>query len=294
MGETTRPAGPQGVSPAARSAAAGRPPKVRDADKTKLAGADGRIADEDSGEKAQPEDSSEGSSGADSGDEADDEDDSGSWPAGRGHHVVTPLHRGGGATGGAGSRVTAPASAGRAGHAPPAAATEQPVTVRKAVVADIPRIFDLVAPMAESRLLVAKEKVAYYESVQEFRVAEVTGADGAPVLAGCAALHVMWSDLAEARTVATHPQYRGLGIGKALMEQLFADARELGVKRIFCLTFETEFFSRLGFEEIEGTPVEPEVYMQLLRSHDEGVAEFLDLARVKPNTLGNSRMLKYL
>lgn len=292
MGETTRPTGPQGVSPAARSAAAGRPPKVRDADKTKLAGSDGRIADEDSGENTQPEDSSEGSSGKDSGDEADDEGDSGSRPAGRDAHVVTPLRRGGSTAGDAGSRVAAPAgvSAERTGHAPAAG----PVTVRKAVVADIPRIFDLVAPMAESRLIVAKEKVAYYESVQELRVAEVAGTEGAPVLVGCAALHVMWSDLAEARTVATHPQYRGLGIGKALMEQLFADARELGVKRIFCLTFETEFFSRLGFEEIEGTPVEPEVYMQLLRSHDEGVAEFLDLARVKPNTLGNTRMLKYL
>lgn len=61
---------------------------------------------------------------------------------------------------------------------------------------------------------------------------------------------------------------------------------------MFCLTFETAFFARHGFVEIEGTPVEPEVYAEMLRSHDEGVAEFLDLARVKPNTLGNSRMLR--
>ena len=67
--------------------------------------------------------------------------------------------------------------------------------------------------------------------------------------------------------------------------------RELGVAKVFCLTFETEFFGRHGFVEIEGTPVDHDVFEQLLRSYDEGVAEFLDLERVKPNTLGNTRML---
>jgi amino-acid N-acetyltransferase len=60
---------------------------------------------------------------------------------------------------------------------------------------------------------------------------------------------------------------------------------------VFCLTFEVDFFRAHGFEAIEGTPVSPDVYAELLRSHDDGVAEFLDLARVKPNTLGNTRML---
>ncbi|GAA3435664.1 hypothetical protein GCM10018954_052710 [Kutzneria kofuensis] len=60
------------------------------------------------------------------------------------------------------------------------------------------------------------------------------------------------------------------------------------------LTFETKFFNRHGFVEIEGTPVSPEVYDEMLRSFDEGVAEFLDLTYVKPNTLGNSRMLLQL
>ena len=64
--------------------------------------------------------------------------------------------------------------------------------------------------------------------------------------------------------------------------------------RLFCLTFETEFFTRHGFTPIEGQAVEPAVYAELLRSYDEGVAEFLDLERVKPNTLGNTRMLRVL
>ena len=67
--------------------------------------------------------------------------------------------------------------------------------------------------------------------------------------------------------------------------------RELGIARVFVLTFERDFFASFGFREIEGTPVTAEVYAELRSSFDEGVAEFLDLERVKPNTLGNHRML---
>jgi len=93
------------------------------------------------------------------------------------------------------------------------------------------------------------------------------------------------------RTLATDPEHRGKGVGGALLQKLVDIARDLGVHRVFCLTFETSFFASYGFVEIEGTPVTPEVYAQLLRSYDEGVAEFLGLERVKPNTLGNHRML---
>ena len=72
---------------------------------------------------------------------------------------------------------------------------------------------------------------------------------------------------------------------------LIANAREIGVRRVFCLTFETAFFAAFGFVEIEGAPVSQGVFRQLLRSYDEGTAELLDLDRVKPNTLGNTRML---
>ena len=75
---------------------------------------------------------------------------------------------------------------------------------------------------------------------------------------------------------------------------LLERARELGIKRVFCLTFATDFFGRHGFVEIDGTPVEPAVFEQLLESYDEGVAEFLELEWVKPNTLGNNRMLLVL
>ena len=160
------------------------------------------------------------------------------------------------------------------------------VTTRRARTADVRAIRELVQPLAERRVLISKDAVAYFEGIQEFRVAEVDGE-----MAGCGALHVMWEDLAEIRTLAVGDQHLGHGVGSALLEALLDDARELGVERVFCLTFETDFFVRHGFSEIEGQAVDPEVYAELLRSYDEGVAEFLDLERVKPNTLGNSRML---
>ncbi|WP_236862661.1 amino-acid N-acetyltransferase [Brevibacterium daeguense] len=166
--------------------------------------------------------------------------------------------------------------------------------IRRARTPDVLAIKELVDPLAEQRILVAKDTVNYFEGLQEFQVVVDPQPDGTERVVGCAALHVLWEDLAEARTVATHPDYRGRGVGRALLEQLLFDAREIGVTRVFCLTFETQFFGSLGFEEISGTPVSPEVYVELLHSQDEGTAEFLDLARVKPNTLGNSRMLKHL
>jgi amino-acid N-acetyltransferase len=163
------------------------------------------------------------------------------------------------------------------------------VVVRAAGVADVRAIRDLVSPLADQRVLVAKEAVSYYESLQEFRVAEVDGR-----VVGCGALHVMWEDLAEIRTLAVCADFRGRGIGHRLLDRLVDDARALGINRLFCLTFEVEFFTHHQFAVIQGTPVDPAVFTELLRSHDDGVAEFLDLARVKPNTLGNTRMLRTL
>ena len=116
----------------------------------------------------------------------------------------------------------------------------------------------------------------------------------ASAIVGCGAVHVLWEDLAEVRTVAVDPLCRGKKIGHRLVAELLEAARALGVRRVFVLTFETSFFGSFGFTRIDGTPVTHEVYDELLRSYDEGVAEFLDLERVKPNTLGNVRMLLHL
>lgn len=161
--------------------------------------------------------------------------------------------------------------------------------IRPAGTRDVKVIRELIDLYALQRRLLTKETVTLYESVQEFTVAEFEGR-----VVGCGALHVMWEDLAEVRTLAVREEFRGKGVGKRMLEEIFERARKIGVKRLFCLTFETDFFARHGFKEIDGAPVDADVYTQLLRSYDEGVAEFLDLESVKPNTLGNTRMLKVL
>jgi amino-acid N-acetyltransferase len=163
-------------------------------------------------------------------------------------------------------------------------------SIRPARTSDVRGIVSLVEPLVQRRILLGKDLVVLFEAVQEFRVAQLD--DG--TLIGCGALHVIWEDIAEVRTLAVSDEWRHHGVGHALLERIEADARELGLSRLFCLTFETAFFGRHGYEPIEEAVVAPEVYAELVRSPDEGVAEFLDLARVKPNTLGNTRMLKVL
>ncbi|GAA2210371.1 amino-acid N-acetyltransferase [Nonomuraea monospora] len=167
---------------------------------------------------------------------------------------------------------------------------ETAVVVRRARTPDVRTVRRLVDTYAGAgpRLL-EKATVTLYEDVQEFWVAELGGQ-----VVGCGALHVLWEDLAEVRTVAVDPACRGMGVGHRIVSALIQHAKDLGLRRVFCLTFEVDFFARHGFRPIQGTPVSPEVYAELLASYDEGVAEFLDLEHVKPNTLGNTRMLLHL
>lgn len=164
-----------------------------------------------------------------------------------------------------------------------------PVEIREGRTGDVRAIRNLVDAYSADRILLSKATVTLFEDIQEFYVAEIGG-----VIVGCGALHVLWEDLAEVRTLAVDQEHRGRGIGDVLLRRLLQQARHLGVARVFCLTFEVEFFSKHGFAEIDGAPVSHEVFEQLLESYDEGVAEFLGLERVKPNTLGNARMMLVL
>ena len=161
------------------------------------------------------------------------------------------------------------------------------IRIRPARTPDVPIIRSMVQPLASDRVLLDKDKVAYYEAVQEFLIAEDDNE-----IVGFGALHVMWEHLAEVRTLSTAVGHQGRGVGGLVLNALLDKAEALGVQHVFCLTFETSFFQRHGFKIMQDQSVlDPDVFSQLLLSTDEGVAEFLDLARVKPNTLGNTRMI---
>ena len=166
----------------------------------------------------------------------------------------------------------------------------QEITIRKARTHDVVAIHGLIQPYVDRNILLAKDLVVLYEAVQEFCVAE----DAAGGIVGCGALHVLWRDLGEVRTIATAESVRGTGVGGRMLEFLKQEARDLGLERLFCLTFETTFFGRYGFEPVEEQVVDEVTYRQILHSPDAGTAEFLDLPWVKPNTLGNTRMIARL
>lgn len=170
----------------------------------------------------------------------------------------------------------------------PATPDPDSLLIRRARVGDVRRIKELVDCYA-GPILLEKSLANLFEDITEFWVAEVDGS-----VQACAALHVLWEDLGEIRTVATDPQLRGRGIGGALCRAVMDEARRVGVSRLFVLTFEVSFFAGLGFEPISELGLSPEAFAELRRSYDAGVAEFLDLPYVKPNTLGNTRMLRYL
>src|SRR5260370_13426986 len=135
--------------------------------------------------------------------------------------------------------------------------------VRPARSSDVRGMRGLVDANVASGRLLDKATVTLYEDIQEFLVAD-RGSDGQVI--GCGALHVMWEDLAEIRTIAVDETCRGEGVGYLLVEALLARARELGVCRVFVLTFAVKFFRRLCFEEISGEATTPQVYPKVLRS----------------------------
>lgn len=172
----------------------------------------------------------------------------------------------------------------------PSSARPACARVRAAKPADVRAIAALTRPLVERRILVDKPLVTYFEDIQEFLVA----LDSDNQVIGCAALHVMWDDIAEVRTVAVAPQWRRAGVGSQLIRSILSRAKQLELRRVFCLTFEVEFFSRHGFEPLDGAGVDKATYEHMLATHDDGVKEFLDLAIMKPNTLGNTRMIVHL
>ena len=120
------------------------------------------------------------------------------------------------------------------------------MTVRNAKISDAKAISVLINCYAEHDKMLFRSLADIYENLQTFLVAEKDQA-----IIGCCALEVVWSDLAEIKSLAVAPAQTGGGIGRLLVTGALEQARRLGVPRVFALTLEPKFFERLGFSAVK-------------------------------------------
>lgn len=118
--------------------------------------------------------------------------------------------------------------------------------IRKAQIADVKDIQKLLMTFANRGDMLSRSLSELYESLRDFYVVEEEG-----VILGAAALHVVWEDLAEVRSVAVVEDSGRKGIGSRLVRACIAEAREIGLKRIFCLTYKPDFFAKHGFRLVD-------------------------------------------
>ena len=118
--------------------------------------------------------------------------------------------------------------------------------VRNATVKDVDTIYSLISHNAQFDKMLFRSKVYIFDNLQMFSVAE---ADGKVV--GCCALQVIWSDLAELKSLAVDEKFQSKGIGKALVEMAVSQAKNLGVQKVFALTLVPKFFEKHGFSIVD-------------------------------------------
>ena len=118
--------------------------------------------------------------------------------------------------------------------------------IRKAQIADVKDIQKILMTFANRGDMLSRSLSEMYESLRDFYVVEEDG-----VLQGAAALHIVWEELAEVRSVAVAEDAGRKGIGSRLVQACIAEAREIGLKRLFCLTYKPDFFAKHGFRLVD-------------------------------------------
>jgi amino-acid N-acetyltransferase len=129
------------------------------------------------------------------------------------------------------------------------------MTVERASLADGEQIKTLIDFYASKDKMLARSLSEIYEHIRDFYVYK-----DKKVIAGCCALHVSWSDLAEIRSLAVDPRYASKGIGSALVASCLEEAKKMDAKRVFTLTNEPDFFEKQGFKRIQKTELPMKIW----------------------------------
>lgn len=133
------------------------------------------------------------------------------------------------------------------------------LSVRPATLGDVPEILALVNRLAQQQVMLPRSPASVIEGIRDFRVAELAGD-----FVGCGALHVVWSDLAEVRSLAVDPDAQRAGAGRALVDALVSDALALGVPRLFAFTYVPAFFEKLAFHVVAHEALPHKVFKDCL------------------------------
>ncbi len=136
----------------------------------------------------------------------------------------------------------------------------QACAVRKARIADIPAIKQMIDAEVRGGAVLARTTAELYENVRDFHIVEE---DGAPI--GCCALHVDLEDLAELRSLIVRPGRRDRGIGGTLVRSCLFEAHELGIPRLYALTRSVRFFQRIGFHIVDKQTLPHKVFRDCVR-----------------------------
>ena len=132
--------------------------------------------------------------------------------------------------------------------------------IRHARIPDARDIHQLLLIYAKDGQLLGRSLADIYETIRDFYVYEEDGR-----VLGVGALEICWEDLAEVRSLAVAPGQQGKGIGRQIVQSCLDEARELGIKRVFALTYQPEFFKRLGFADIEKAELPQKIWGDCLK-----------------------------
>ena len=131
---------------------------------------------------------------------------------------------------------------------------------RKARFQDAETIYNLIYDYAQKGEMLARSRNTIYETMRDMVVAE--NEDGEVV--GVGGLHITWDSLAEVRSMAVSPKYKRHGIGSGIVKELIREGKEMGVKKIFTLTYKPQFFITLGFREVKKEDLPHKVWKECI------------------------------
>ncbi|MGD2019126.1 MAG: N-acetyltransferase [Planctomycetota bacterium] len=134
------------------------------------------------------------------------------------------------------------------------------ISLRRATMRDVEPMMDLINGLAAEGLMLPRSPASIVEKLRDFIVATVDGE-----FAGCGALAIIWTDIAEVRSIAVDPRFQKLGLGRRLAEFLIDEAEDLGIARVMAFTYVTGFFQKLGFEVVEHESLPHKVFTDCLK-----------------------------